>query len=306
MLPTLRATAQKNFAEGVDLGPIENDAINEASGLAAGRNSPGILWTHNDSGDSARVFAIDTLGKDRGEWILNGATNRDWEDIAVGPGPEEGISYIYVGEIGDNNAQYPTKRIYRVPEPKVAVTDAPRRHELDGVETITVEYPDGARDAETLLIDPVTRDLFIVSKRESSVRVYRAPYPQSTTETIRLEHVLTLEEKTFITGGDISPDGSGILLKDYTAAYLWKREPKTTVGEAFAGSFSPVPYTLEPQGEAIAWSRDGTAYYTISEEAAGIETHLHVYRRIGSTTSVEDHGNAEDGKEGPDLAKEKE
>ena len=49
----------------------------------------GILWTHNDAGGENRIFAIDSNGISRGTYYLNGIENRDWEDIAVGPGPIE-------------------------------------------------------------------------------------------------------------------------------------------------------------------------------------------------------------------------
>ena len=283
VFPLLSCTVQAQppeFGSRVDRGLVENDEINEASGIAASRRNPGVLWTHNDSGDSTRIFAVGRNGEDLGDFFLSGTSARDWEDIAVGPGPEANISYIYVGEIGDNNAQYPTKRIYRVAEPEVDQNAEPSAHTLEDVETITFAYPDGPRDAEALMVDPVTRDIYIVSKREESVRVYRAAYPQSTTETITLEHVTTLEGLTFITAGDISSDGGNILLKDYQTVFYWERKGGESIAEAFARTpFNP-PYTLEPQGEGIAWDADESGYFTLSEEPQGIEAHLYFYPQL--------------------------
>ena len=285
-----------------DRGLVENDAINEASGLAASWRNPGILWTHNDSGDSTRVFAISTGGRNLGEFFLEGTSARDWEDIAVGPGPEDGTSYIYVGEIGDNSAQYGTKRIYRVPEPEVDGNASPSKHVLSEVETITFEYPDGPRDAETLIVDPLTRDIYIVSKREASVRVYRAAYPQSTTEIITLEHVGTLEGITFITAGDISRDGGGVLLKDYQRVFFWERIQGEPLWKAFTKDSANLPYTLEPQGESITWSADGSGYYTVSEEPQGIPAHLYFYPRLDISSVNEESENSI--LEEPDLTSE--
>jgi len=84
-----------NFGDRQDLGLIEYDPIDEASGIAASRKNEDVLWTHNDSGDTNRIFAFDTQGRHLGFYIIKGAGNRDWEDMAVGPGPVDGQQYIY-------------------------------------------------------------------------------------------------------------------------------------------------------------------------------------------------------------------
>jgi len=147
------AVCDPNFLPRVDLGLLESDAINEASGLAASRRNAGVFWVHNDSGDRNRIFALNELGEHLSVYTIAGARNWDWEDIATGPGPDSGRTYIYIGEIGDNKAVYDTKYIYRVPEPRVDPDQAPIDTTLAGVETIPFHYPDGRRDAETLMVD---------------------------------------------------------------------------------------------------------------------------------------------------------
>ncbi|MCB0712442.1 MAG: hypothetical protein KDD67_08950 [Ignavibacteriae bacterium] len=279
------------FSEREDRGVVANDAINEASGLAVSRTQPGVLWTHNDSGDTTRIFAVGKSGENLGEFYLEGVGARDWEDIAVGPGPVEGQSYIFVGEIGDNGAVYDTKRIYRFAEPLVSHNGNPVEATVTNVETITYRYPDGPRDAEALFVDPLTRDIYVVSKREESVRIYRAAYPQSTSETITLEHVGTLGSLTLITAGDISPDGGEILLKNYLAVYYWPRKPNETVAEAMKQKPLILPYTPEPQGEAIAWEPDGSGYWTVSEEFQEIPARLWFYPRKKTSTIEEIEGS---------------
>jgi hypothetical protein len=93
-----------NFDSAVDKGLLENTDIKEASGLAASLNNKGLLWTHNDSGDKNRIFSIDTLGKGKREFYLEGTENRDWEDMAI-TSFEEG-AYLYIADFGDNIAQY--------------------------------------------------------------------------------------------------------------------------------------------------------------------------------------------------------
>src|SRR5437867_2032775 len=94
------ASAAPTFAGGVSQGTVAVAGLNEASGLVASRNNANVLWTHNDSGDSARVFALDTQGRKLGIYTLPGAANVDYEDIAIGPGPVTNVQYLYVGDIG--------------------------------------------------------------------------------------------------------------------------------------------------------------------------------------------------------------
>jgi hypothetical protein len=84
-----------------------------------------VLWTHNDSGDTNRLYALNTAGKHLGVYYIAGAQARDWEDLAIGPGPIAGQHYIYIGDIGDNGKQYEYKYIYRIPEPQVDSSQAP-------------------------------------------------------------------------------------------------------------------------------------------------------------------------------------
>jgi hypothetical protein len=265
------------FAEGVLQGVLEHEEINEASGLVASQRNPGIFWTHNDSGDTTRIFALSAQGENRGVWMLEGVSARDWEDIAIGPGPVDSLSYLYVGDIGDNVAQYDLVRIYRLPEP--AVADDATGGVVQDVETIICRYEDGARDAEGLLVDPIDGRIYIVTKREPSVRLYRLVDLDGyrAGDTALLEYVATLDSITQVTAADISVDGQEILLKNYFSVYYWQRG---TDDLDVALSRPPVvlPYTIEPQGEAIAWGEGG--YFTTSEEFQGIPAAITWYRRL--------------------------
>ncbi|OGU71631.1 MAG: hypothetical protein A2V93_06410 [Ignavibacteria bacterium RBG_16_34_14] len=292
---TLSLFAQvPSFGPREDKGLIEFYAITEASGIAASKKNTNVLWTHNDSGDLARIFAINNNGEHLGVYTIENATNRDWEDIAVGSGPNENEEYIYVAEIGDNLSQYDLKYIYRIPEPIVDANQAPVNISLGNADVIKYRYPDGSRDAETIMIDPVTKDIYIVSKRENNVRIYLAAYPQSLTDTLSLEQVATLP-LTQIVAGSISPDGKEILLKNYDYVYYWHRNLQQTIAEALTNNqYYLLPYTREPQGEAICWSYNSDGYYTVSEEIFNIQAHLYFYPRIGPN-NIDAEGNKDEG-----------
>ncbi|MFC2080574.1 hypothetical protein ACFLRQ_03770, partial [Bacteroidota bacterium] len=264
---------------GIILGSIKDNRLNEISGIAASIKYPGFFWVHNDSGDDANVFLIDSLGNTIVKVFIENITSRDWEDIAVGPGPVEGTSYIYVADIGDNNAK--NVYIYRIPEPDIDTSQKMQNLILkrDVVSAFTIKYADGPRDAEILLIEPQTKDLYIVTKRETNVQIYTLPYPQSETDTLSLVKSSVRLPFRMTNGGDISNDGNEILIKNLTTVYYWKRIPGETIIETLAHKAMSLPYIEEPQGEAITWLRDGSGYITVSEKNDNITPLLYLYKR---------------------------
>jgi hypothetical protein len=247
------------FAPGVSLGIVQDPVRNEISGCAASRAHPNVFWMHNDSGDSAEIFAFGRHGALLGTYSLSGAGAADYEDIAVGPGPVSGKSYVYVGDIGDNGSTRQTKTVYRAVEPSSIGSSG-----VLSVDKIHLVYPDGPHDAETLMVDPANGDVYVVTKRLQVNKVYRFKAPLNNGGTYTGTVVATIPI-SWLTGGDISPDGSRILIRTGTHNYLWTRAAGQSIGQALSGSPVTVPVAQEPQGEAICWDADGKSYYTTSE-----------------------------------------
>src|SRR5438477_10618464 len=140
-ITSLPALASPTFANSVTNGTVSISGLTEASGVAASRNNAEVLWTHNDSGHPAVVFAIDTRGRLLGTYTLPG--NTDNEDIAIGPGPVTNVSYLYVGDIGDNSTARANIKVYQIPEPAVYArqyTNPPANVAMKGTRTITLAY----------------------------------------------------------------------------------------------------------------------------------------------------------------------
>ncbi len=252
---------------------LKDPEMDEISGIASSHTNKNILYVHNDSGDTSRFFAISPNGQLKETFYFkadpkNPAANViDCEDIAVGPGTEKGKSYIYLGDIGDNHKARQSINVYRFLEP---VIDGNKSKATLKPNIIHLKYPDGAHDAETLMVDPAERLLYIVTKREDSVGVYTAPLNASFTSTILLQkrckiHFKGLPLLKWITAGDIAADGSKILLKSYQKVYYWKRLPGIPVWKTLQQNPAELPYTAEKQGEAIGFTPDGKGYYTTSE-----------------------------------------
>ena len=276
--PPVLDAACANRLVGSTPGLTRSTAIKEASGVAASRRVDDVWWVHNDSGDTARVFAINTSGVTLGEYSLTGASAVDWEDIATGPGPVPGISYLYVGDIGGNVSPRSSVQVYRVVEPPVdpaAPLTTPVA--LGNVATLTLTYPDGPHDAEGLFVDPTTRDVFVVTKDfvGGVAGVYRAPGTEAGDATIALTKVasVSLGFLQGVTAADITPAGDVIALRTYFGVHLYPRTAGTSVGAAFssascAGAAPPASSEWphgEPQGEALGFTRNGRGYVTMSE-----------------------------------------
>src|ERR1041384_8744014 len=147
-----RAPMAAPYGPPAIIATLKDKAVSESSGLAASRLAPGAYWTHNDSGDGPFVYAFDTRGDSLGVFRVAGAQARDWEDMAAGPGPERGKSYLYLGDIGDNDETRDEVVVYRVAEPALtAVTrnlTKARPGSTEPAEAIRLKYPDGKHDAE--------------------------------------------------------------------------------------------------------------------------------------------------------------
>ncbi len=267
------------FAEMAE--PRGESSLIEASGLVPSVKNPGYLWSHEDKNNSNRIFLLDeNTGQTVASYTFPGVLNRDWEDIEIGPGPTEGEIYIYLGEIGDNNAVYGQYRIYRIPEPVFLESHSGQVNNLDiEVDIIEYVYPNKNHDAESLLLDPYTRDLFVITKRDALSIIYVLPYPQNTeqtTEAIKVGELFFREA----TAGNISIDGEHMVVKNYDHIFYWPRVDSLNIVDWFQNKPFRLPYNpSEPQGEAICFDLNSDGYYTLSEFSNEITPVLYYYEK---------------------------
>ncbi len=259
------------FGSGISWGTVTLNQLQEASGITASRRNPQILWTHND-GDGQNLFALSTNGARLATFDLNQIVS-DVEAIAAGPGPEPGINYLYVGDVGGSGSPGDARasvNILRLPEPFVdpAWATNPRSLAADGVERFTLSYPTGQFDAETLMVDPLTSDVFVVTKQPGSARWYRANLNGlASGAAITMEFVSAVAFGVASDGG-LSADGAQVVLRREDFAMLWKRCEAESIANALARSGFSIPVIgppTEPNGEGIALLPDGSGYVTISE-----------------------------------------
>lgn len=254
----------------------------EASGLVPSISNPGYLWSHNDKGNENLLFLLDkNSGETVARYRLEGIFNRDWEDIEISRA-SNGINYIFLGDIGDNNRVYPNYVIHRFVEP--LFKEEHRGKVIDWMPEDHQEYryiyPEGNKhDSETLLYDPVFDDLYVVTKRDFNSLIYALPGDLDWSET---QEALLVGNFLFTraVAGNVSLDGAQILVKTYDFIMHWERDLSQPLWNTLQTKPHLAPYDPgEPQGEAICFDLDGVNYYTLSEFSNSIIPVLYKYIR---------------------------
>jgi hypothetical protein len=242
-------------------GTVQDPALDELSGLVLSRRSPTTtFWAIEDSGAQPVFSALRSRGTmGSASWTAAGATNVDWEDLAAGPGPSGPV--LYGADIGDNESVRSSISIYRVTEPinpGSGGTTAPAQR-------LELTYPDGAHDAETLLVDPKRGTLVIVTKGLAGGTAYAVNPPAGFAGKARLRKVGPIAVP-LATGGDISSDGRTIAVRGYFTLSLWQRKGNEAITQTLRRPACTSPTALsDGQGEAIALSATGTTAWTVAE-----------------------------------------
>lgn len=214
---------------------IEDPAVTESSGLVRSVRHPTLLWTHNDGGEVADIYGVDPRGRTVARLRLRGIDPYDPEALARGR-DGAGRPALFLGDIGDNDERRPDVSVFRVTEPA-----ALGRQTVDAT-WFRFRYPDGAHDAEALLVDPRDGRLWVATKSLGVGGLYRAPerlveQSAGTNELTRVADVPPLvTDGTFLAGGRF-------VLRTYTSVYVYDRP----------GAFrEQIAIPIQEQGESVA------------------------------------------------------
>jgi hypothetical protein len=227
---------------------LQDPRITESSSLARSRYRKSRWWTANDSGGGTTLYAVGKAGKTVRTFELTGASHRDWEGMAravIG-----GVSYLYVGDIGDNGKTRSTIFVHRVKEPKPGRPSG----SLTKYQTYEFRYPDGPHNAEGLMVQPGTHRIFIVSKvKGAEGAIYRAPSTPSTTAVNTLKRVGSapagMSDAVFLRDGRF-------VLRGYVNGWLYS-----------SMNASPRAFALPLKGESITQARNANYVLVGSEHA---------------------------------------
>lgn len=273
-------------------GTTNKSEIKEASGLACSRVTPGYLWAVWDEG-CTQIAALRPDGSRAMLVTLTGLTNRDdWEDVCTGV--KDGINYVFIGAFGDNYSEWNDQYyINYFPEPTITSGSATL-----AAQYIRFGFPDAQpHNVETLMFDNQEQMFYIVDKVEGqAATLYKLPFRTDYNGLQRLTMVAKLgrdgEKFDRVTGGDISPDGRWMAIKNESRVLLWERQGNESLSTTITRQPQLVKaYQKEEQGESLAW-KDGTTFYTTSDSKNN--TPVYMYVRNGGTpdpgeaTSLED------------------
>ncbi len=279
--------AEPAFSAPVVAGKLAAPPQHETSGLAASRRSPDLLWTHDDSGASATLYAVTTTGVLRGRLQISGEKPKDWEDIATAE--LDGTPWLVIGDVGDNDAKRKHASLHFVPEPDPAALAAAGQLAARPAFTLKFTYEDGPRDCEAVAVDPVERAVYLVSKRTAPARLYRialpsplaggtpvarfvGPVPQLANPAGPPGFIGKLAGPRYAwpTALDFAPDRSAVLVLTYGEPLLFPRAP----AESWAVALARPPVRLRPHGlpqaEAACFSADGRSIFVASELVADL------------------------------------
>jgi len=267
---------------GRTFGSVSTSQIDECSGLAASRYNPGIYWVNNDSGDGPRLYAIDKYGNHKARLRVDGINARDWEDVAIGPGPEAGKSYIYIADVGDNYRERGSVQIYRVEEPVIPAGQNRNQDIVVWADRFDATYPNGKYDCEAVFVDQglgaekhgTSGRVYLVTKGDRNNNdpqwrggdLFYVDLPANPgSVTFQATNVWIPVE--WATGADITQAGNVIAIRSYGNVMMWPRPCQWTVEGSMAKDACYVDKENERQGEAIAFGKEGMEdhYITVSE-----------------------------------------
>lgn len=256
---------------------IRDSRVDEISGFAASHRHPGVIWTHNDSGEKARLYALGPRGDVLATLHLRGARNVDWEDIALQRSGDRDL--LLIADTGDNGGLRQELTIYAVEEPAELVDARPRI-----AWKMTFRWPDGARDCEAMAVDQQTGELLLVSKKRVPPELFRLPAAPrgNRIETAEFMGLLQGVEqpseedlirnpvygryRSQITAAAISPDNRLLAVLNYRRVMLYPRHPDEGWGAAVSRQPRVLGFPWLPQAEAITFSADGRELLIGSEK----------------------------------------
>ncbi len=275
------AAGEGTSSRGAELCRLKNAAIRESSGLAASRRTPGVFWTHNDSGGGARLFAFDARGRDLGTFALK-TLALDWEDMAAVT--LKGKHYLLVADTGDNWRLRPAVTLHWLEEPAVELPAdgaAPRPAPGNGqlaVKSVSFRFPDGSHDCESVAVDPADGRVYLATKeaKGGACGVYALPgaldapdfsgreKPGEPPRPLVAELVCRVRIPS-ATGMDISPDGLRMVIVTLRDGYEFTRAKGEEWKKALARKPRAVVLPRRSQGESVCYDTAGRFLYLTSE-----------------------------------------
>lgn len=257
-------------------GLLVDPQLDEISGLAASRRHPGVLWLHDDGDNPARLFAVDTRGRRKATFRVEGLPKTDWEDIAAFE--LDGRRYLMVADVGDNGGLRRSLQLHVFEEPERL-----ENARLKPAWSIAFRWPDGARDCEAVAVDAARGQVLLISKKREPPELFALPLqpqgrglltarfighlagvPRPDAET-RKRAPRRARLYSQVTAADVSPDGRTLAVMTYRHLLLYPRGVDERWRQAIARPPRVRALPALPQPEALGWAVDGRSLYATGE-----------------------------------------
>ncbi len=257
--------ANRLASDGLGGKVVENDQIDESSGLANSHVDKSRFWTHNDSGDTPRLFRIDGPQHVVSEMQITGAKAVDWEDMASGIVADRPT--LVIGDVGDNGSRRASVTLYVIDEPQDVNTSVALREQID------FKYADGPMDCEALAIDSQNRRVILIGKTRLPIApIYAVELNEPSTITSSLASTANVRQSTAkrigtlaipgITSMDIAADGMRMVVCGYFDYYLFTRNENESWESALQKTPSHHQLPRYAQIEAVCFDSSGSLWIT--------------------------------------------
>lgn len=250
------APAPASAADPVDR-TVTDSRIAEASGLTPSLLRPGVLWTHNDSGNPPRLFALGPDGSTVDAVKVSGTLDRDWEAISAFR-DRAGRALLAVGDIGDNDAKHDTAQVVVLAEPTAGQSKA------RPLALLSLRYPTGPVNAEALMVDPTSGRMYVATKEIFGSRLFEVPaqaWPGGSSGTVTLTEIGSVPIG-LVTDGAFLPDGR-LVLRNYSSVQVLQRPADVAGGRITVLASADTPG--QDQGESVAVVDGGAGLLVGSE-----------------------------------------
>ena len=254
---------------------IPEAKLSELSGLTRSNFQEGIYWAHNDSGQTAEIFAINAQAHTKSVFSLDAIKNIDWEDMTNFR--FEGKNYLAIADSGDNGGLRKDLFIHIFEEPVQLIQNG----KITAIRSIRFQWPDGARDTESLVADEKRQQFYLISKKRVPAEVFALPFNAKNGAVPKristLKNIAQPDEKSMntkgdfgryrsqITAADISPDGQWLAVLNYQQVIFFSLSAKKI--PKYLNPIQTITLPWLPQAEGIAFSSDGNSLFIGSEQS---------------------------------------
>jgi len=255
-------------------GLLVNPPLAEVSGLAASRAHPGVLWLHNDGGNTPYLYAVSRRGRLLARMRVLGVPNTDWEDLAAFQ--LRGTSYLLLADTGDNGGLRRTLQLHVIAEPRSLAQTS-----LQPAWSIVFRWPDGPRDCEAVAVDAAAGEVLLVSKKRVPAELFSVPLRPRGEGVVRARALGRLAGlsgpgsgagalaqaplEAQVTAADIAPDGRQLAVLTYGQLLVYPRRGRESWAQAVGRAPQRRGFSWLPQAEALGWSADGDGVYVTGE-----------------------------------------